>query len=229
MALLPIHVELLHAAFERRRARNPRYSIRAFAKHMSLHPSSMCRILAAKQKISVSSARVFLDRLDFDDRDKVAFAASLSHEKAREVWKDLAPYLCDNAANARAENQSNEERDRELVEFLPQPCWIMDKTLKIKAANTSWRDLVAEPMKQLETWLDLLHFEDRAVFLEHWIRAGETVRAFEFECRFQVTDSAFKALSIRIMPIKDESGRVLRWLCIAKDMSSSEAVGPAAV
>lgn len=45
--------------FARRRARNPRYSLRAFARAMSLHHSAMSRILRGERGLS----RDMLDRL----------------------------------------------------------------------------------------------------------------------------------------------------------------------
>lgn len=50
---------LLHDELARRRARNPRYSMRAFARSMSLHHTAISRILRGNRGLS----REMLDRL----------------------------------------------------------------------------------------------------------------------------------------------------------------------
>ena len=64
-----LHIQILTEEFAKRSERNNRYSMRAFAKHLEMHPSALSRILAGKQKMSSSAAIVVAKKLSLD-RDK---------------------------------------------------------------------------------------------------------------------------------------------------------------
>jgi hypothetical protein len=54
---------LLRAEFERRRARNPRYSLRAFARHLATHHSAITRILDDRRRLTPKRLRALGERL----------------------------------------------------------------------------------------------------------------------------------------------------------------------
>lgn len=52
----PFHIDILKKEFSKRVEKNTRYSMRAFAKQLEIHPSALSRILAGKQKMSSGAA-----------------------------------------------------------------------------------------------------------------------------------------------------------------------------
>lgn len=54
---------LLHREFERRRARNPRYSLRAFARHLGTQHSSITRIVRERRRLTPDRVRALGMRL----------------------------------------------------------------------------------------------------------------------------------------------------------------------
>ena len=75
------HLQILHTEFLRRKSRNPRYSLRAYATQLEIHPSAMSRILASKQDLSLASAQIILNRLTMEPDEKRAFILSVAEEK----------------------------------------------------------------------------------------------------------------------------------------------------
>ena len=75
------HLQILHTEFLRRKSRNPRYSLRAYATQLEIHPSAMSRILASKQDLSLASAQIILNRLNMEPDEKRAFILSVAEEK----------------------------------------------------------------------------------------------------------------------------------------------------
>lgn len=51
-----LHITILNEEFSRRVEKNSRYSMRAFAKQLGIHPSALSRILSGKQRMSSGSA-----------------------------------------------------------------------------------------------------------------------------------------------------------------------------
>lgn len=75
------HVEFLKAELEKRKQKNARYSMRAFASFLDIHPSALSRILNGIQEISLPTAQIVLQQLKMSDDEKRLFLASVAEEK----------------------------------------------------------------------------------------------------------------------------------------------------
>jgi PAS domain S-box-containing protein len=80
---------MLQAALQKRKESNPRYSLRAFASFLGLHPSALSRILNGKQDLSVPSALQILRKLKLSPEDQEAFIVSVGEEKSRQTFATL--------------------------------------------------------------------------------------------------------------------------------------------
>ena len=78
---VPFHVEFLKSELARRQSKNPRYSLRAFALHLEIHPSALSRILAGKLDLSLTSSVMIVKVVTFSDTDKVKFLVSVAEER----------------------------------------------------------------------------------------------------------------------------------------------------
>lgn len=84
------HVEFLRSELERRKAKNSRYSMRAFASFLEIHPSALSRILNGLQEISLQVALLVLKQLKMTDAEKRLFLASVAEEKRFSASQVLA-------------------------------------------------------------------------------------------------------------------------------------------
>lgn len=80
---------LLHDEFERRRARNPRYSLRAFARQLATHHSSIIRILNDRHRLTPLRVRALGTRLGLTVAE---MDAACLHEQLEQVaWLVARP------------------------------------------------------------------------------------------------------------------------------------------
>ena len=88
--LAPFHVEFLKDELVRRQSKNSRYSLRAFAHHLEIHPSALSRILARKQEVSLNCCVVISNVVLFSDGDKIKFLVSVAEERMHQAAAYLA-------------------------------------------------------------------------------------------------------------------------------------------
>ena len=91
---MDFHLEQITREFQRRGAKNPRYSLRAFASFLNLDPSALSRVLAGKQELSVKSGMIVLKKLQLNKNDSRRFMQSLIERRRRneaaQVGKQVA-------------------------------------------------------------------------------------------------------------------------------------------
>lgn len=82
------HANVLQEEFARRQSKNPRHSLRAFAKCVGIHPSSLSRILSGKEQLSPKAALCISSRLKLTAVKKRLFLLSvIEHRKLNEQQK----------------------------------------------------------------------------------------------------------------------------------------------
>lgn len=77
------HLRLIVSEYKRRVAKNPRYSLRAYASFLNLDPSALSRILAGKQELSVKAAISIVKRLQMSNDDGRRFLLSVIEGRRR--------------------------------------------------------------------------------------------------------------------------------------------------
>lgn len=92
-------VDFLNKEFLRRKKKNARYSIRAFAKALGVDASAFARILKGERKLSAPVARTVLDRLNLDESLKATLLLSL-HEPSS-TFPDDRDYVVPPASTAK--------------------------------------------------------------------------------------------------------------------------------
>lgn len=86
--------DYLHAELSERVERNPRYSLRAFAKALSINPAELSQVLRKQRKISLNSALKVSKALGFSPAETKHFLLLLQKEKSQslglplEFWND---------------------------------------------------------------------------------------------------------------------------------------------
>ncbi|MBU8900510.1 PAS domain-containing sensor histidine kinase [Corallococcus sp. M34] len=116
---------------------------------------------------------------------------------------------------------SRTERElRELAESMPQSVWIATPDGDITYVNQVMELFTGRPRELLlgRHWEDLIHPDDQVRSWEHWKRALDTGSFYEVEHRSRRHDGTYRWFLARGRPLKDERGRVLKWLGTSTDI-----------
>ena len=177
----PFHVQLLENELERRKGKNPLYSLRAFSTFLGFHASALSRILAGKQELSVGSALQVIAKLKLSPETQEQFIVSVAANRYRETLSVLNEGS--DVGQLRMALRESEERFRSLFDVLDQAVMLCElirdpggKTvdLVVLRANRSFkRHVGVEPEavigKRASEWLNV-----EPVWLELYSRAVET-------------------------------------------------------
>lgn len=87
---LPCYVEILRRELMRRQGRNPRYSMRSYARFLGMDASSLSRILKGKQQLSITLCQRVIARLALPDGERDRFVESLADSSRRRVIRAIA-------------------------------------------------------------------------------------------------------------------------------------------
>lgn len=232
----PFHIEVLRQELLQRQARNSRYSLRRFADFLELHPSALSRILAGKHGLTIRSARIVLSKLTLSEEEQTRFIASIACEKAEDVFKVLGasslPVLGFSALRAQlrstiesvAESSAagNDGLYVDLVEFLPQPSCLVSREGNVSLCNAHWSAAMGFDSAKPVQLTSLLHPEDQADFIGQWERAQLVGQPFQLQCRLRVLSGGYQSYELRTMPLKDEAGRVARWMSVSYERAESQ-------
>lgn len=152
----PYFFEALHREFVRRKKRNYRYSLRAYASSLKLDPSTLSRVFSGKQDLSdrvgcdvarrlglsADEQRVFLASLVEHNRDRVArrLGARISAPGLRQHPREIPDEVYERLGDL--ERMSVLEMTQ-IRGFRPDPAWIAER-LGIDAARVEQaiRDLL---------------------------------------------------------------------------------------
>jgi PAS domain S-box-containing protein len=113
---------------------------------------------------------------------------------------------------AWAEQQANKEEQRALTEAIPQHVWTAAADGSIEYVNERAAIYVGRPREAIRAWEDFLHPDDLASYAEEWSRAVEMVAPLELEARLRGADGEYRWQLIQATPIRDEEGRIARWV-----------------
>jgi uncharacterized protein (TIGR02147 family) len=79
---MPNAQEFLVQEYQRRKERNPNFSLRAFAKWLDISPAQLSQMLAAKRPVTLNTFKKISDRLGLSPQEKKSYMTSLLAEKS---------------------------------------------------------------------------------------------------------------------------------------------------
>ncbi len=123
----------------------------------------------------------------------------------------------------RAENalKESEERFRTLADNIPQLAWMADATGWIFWYNRQWYDYTGTTPEQMEGWgWQSVHNPDvLPKVLDQWKSSIATGQPFDMVFPLRGADGVFRPFLTRVLPVKDESGKVARWFGTNTDIT----------
>ncbi|MBM4370791.1 MAG: PAS domain S-box protein, partial [Deltaproteobacteria bacterium] len=125
----------------------------------------------------------------------------------------LVVALAADYAEALRRVSKSEEQFRQVTESLPQLVWTCRADGPCDYLGPQWIAFTGIPeAPQLGYgWLEQLHPDDRERTIKQWSEAAPVGGPFDLEFRIRRHDGVYRWFRTRALPLRDESGHVVKW------------------
>lgn len=122
---------------------------------------------------------------------------------------------------ATEELQLSEERFRLLIAATSAIVWSATSTGEFEGEQPSWNAFTGQSVAEAKGlgWLDALHPEDRAKTEAAWTKAVSSGSSFEAEYRLIRSDSQYRYVNARAVPVTESDGTVREWVGVHADIT----------
>ncbi len=164
----------------------------------------------------LASMRVPLGNLTLQERPlrSVTLVSSVQAAlRAREKQYEVRDHLHELQLRGEALRRA-EEQFRQLANAMPQLAWITDAEGRALWYNDGWFAYTGKTFEQLEGsgWQSLHDPEILPQVLQRWHECVRKGAPFEMEFPLRGADGRFRWFLTRVIPIRDQQGKVTRWL-----------------
>lgn len=113
----------------------------------------------------------------------------------------------------------------DIVDNLPTLCWVADAGGSIFWYNRRWYGYTGKTPASLYGWgwTEVHHPGSLPVVLERWKRCIATGEPFEMTFPLRGEDGTYRPFLTRVVPLRDASGKITRWLGTNVDVSAQVA------
>ncbi|HEY9761192.1 MAG TPA: PAS domain S-box protein, partial [Trichocoleus sp.] len=125
---------------------------------------------------------------------------------------------------AEATLRANEERFRVLTATIPQLIWTATPDGSVDYLSDQWADYIGLPPERSYdwNWQQVVHPDDLPNTLHDWQHSIQSGRPLEIQHRFRYHTGEWRWQLVRGIPVKDEAGRVTKWVGTCTDIHESE-------
>jgi PAS domain S-box-containing protein len=134
----------------------------------------------------------------------------------------------DPSCNANREGhgvlRETEQQFRLMAETLPQLVWTTGPEGSYRYFNRRWQEFTGLSPEQLIDAIgtSVIHPDDRECAREAWHGALGTGKPYEVEYRLRGADGRYRWFLGRAMPMRDETGQILRWFGTCTDIDGQK-------
>ena len=124
-----------------------------------------------------------------------------------------------------AMREESDARLRALADAMPQIAFTARPDGMIDYFNGKWYEFTGMPRDQVidESWVNVIHPVDRNGCVESWHQDVSMGRPHEHEGRFwNARTSRYRWFLARALPVRDESGAIIRWYGTATDIEDQK-------
>jgi PAS domain S-box-containing protein len=118
-------------------------------------------------------------------------------------------------ANARSEEalHSSERNLGAIIDTIPTTAWTTRPDGHCDFLNQGWLDYTGLSAEQARGWgwANAIHPDDREQLVDDWQSCLTSGIPVDMEARIRRFDSSYRWFLIRANPLKDESGKILKW------------------
>jgi PAS domain S-box-containing protein len=113
----------------------------------------------------------------------------------------------------------SEDRTRLIIDTIPTMAWSLRPDAVLDFVNQRWLDYTGLSFDEaIEEPTRTVHPEDLPRAMEKWLRVKATSEAYEDEMRLQRADGEYRWFLVRIAPLRDEQGNLLKRYGVAIDI-----------
>jgi formate hydrogenlyase transcriptional activator len=154
---------------------------------------------------------------DAYSKEEVSFLSLVANQVALAV-DDALDF--DASQHAKGALRASEESFRGIVDSMPAFAWYASPDGKIEYLNQRILDFTAERQENLVGfgWANVLHPEDVERTKKAWLQSVETGEPCEVDQRVRRFDNIYRWFRTTAQPLRDSSGRVIRWYGVATDI-----------
>ncbi len=123
--------------------------------------------------------------------------------------------------------EQSQERYRQLADAMPQIVWTANPDGGLDYYNQRWFDYTGMTLEQTEGWgwEPVLHPDDVKNCVEVWNESVRTGEYYQIEYRFKRgSDNSYRWHLGRAMPVRDESGQIVKWFGTCTDIEDYKRV-----
>jgi PAS domain S-box-containing protein len=117
--------------------------------------------------------------------------------------------------------QQSQAQFRTLANAIPQLCWIANADGYIFWYNERWYEYTGTTPEQMEGWgwQSVHHPDTLPKVLEGWKGSVASGKPFDMVLPLRGADGLFRPFLTRVMPVKDATGKVVRWFGTNTDVT----------
>ena len=125
---------------------------------------------------------------------------------------------------ARLAAESSGRRYRFLAKAIPQIVWTATTGGALDSFNPRWTEYTGLPSHpgQVRNWRRSLHLDDIPRWVEGWERSRASGGNLALDVRLRRVDGSYRWHLVRASPIRDRSGRLLKWLGTCTDIDDQK-------
>lgn len=114
---------------------------------------------------------------------------------------------------ALANVRKSEAEFRAMIEALPTHVWCALPDGSTEFQNQRWLDYVGLTPDEAQAgrWREAIHPDDVEQYMKRWLEIKTSQKAGEAEARFRRFDGTYHWFLMRVVPVRDERGEIVRW------------------
>lgn len=119
--------------------------------------------------------------------------------------------------------KNSEKRFRELSDSMPQLVWTAEPNGTVDYYNNKYLEYDGiEKVGNNYNWSLVLHPEDQQRTIDAWNQSIKTGNIYEITHRVKTKNGTYRWLLSRGIPIRDESGKIIKWYGTATDIHENK-------
>src|SRR6266404_139177 len=112
-----------------------------------------------------------------------------------------------------------EDRTRLIIDTIPTMAWSLAPDGALEFLNQRWLDYTGLSLKEgIEEPTRTVYPDDLSRALEKWLVVKATSEVYEDELRLQRADGEYRWFLVRVAPLLDEQGNIVKWFGASVDI-----------
>lgn len=185
-------------------------------------PSAELPLLRALSGEAPDAIDYLYERRDGTQTWLRASGSPIRDPHGRVIGSLITCYDIDQEKRAEAALRHSEENFRQMADATPNIVWAADAQGRIDYFNRRWFEYTGfseTKSYQLDGWHKVLHPDDLPPTIEKWATAVRTGEPLEVESRlFDRAREIYRWHLLRAVPLRNSTGRIIRWLGTATDL-----------